>query len=103
MLRYIDRSAAVLAAECQSLKNANEKQCDWCSDSDGCVRWQKTDGSGSASHYQKCDEECVLASDKVSDTSKEESAEGTNDETDRERGEICDERQRVIALGVEQW
>ena len=48
------------------------------------------------------DEKRVLAADQIADAAEEQRAERPHDEADGKRREIRDERERVVAAGIEQ-
>ena len=102
VLGDIDGSAAVLAAERESLKHTNhEKNYRSCYTDRG-VGWKKADQCSSATHDQQRDEERILASHQIADASEEECSEGANHKSDGEGREVSDQRQRVVTFGIKE-
>ncbi len=102
MLGDIDRGTAVLSPERQSLEDADQQQDDRRRHADGRIGRQHADERRRAAHDQERDEERVLAADQVADPTEEQRAERPDDKADRERRQVGNQRQGLVALGIEQ-
>src|SRR5438105_8713386 len=102
MLGHIDCRPAILAPECQPLKNSDKQKNNRSRDPDGRVRRQKTDQGGGSAHDKQRHQKSIFASDQITYAAKEEGAERTNHEPHCKRGEISDQRERVVALWIEE-
>jgi hypothetical protein len=102
MLGDVGRSAAILAAERQPLKQAQQDQDGRSSPADGFERWQEADREGREAHDHDRDEERVLATDEVADAAEEDRAERAHEESRGVRAERAHELGRGIHFGKEQ-
>ena len=101
MLGDKDRCAAVLAAQRETLQHADQDKNDG-REPAGCFECrQEADGCGGEAHDGEGHDECDSAADEVAETPKEECAKRTHEEADRERGQVGDESERIVARRIE--
>jgi len=86
----------------ESLQDAYHKKNDRCRDPDLRVGREKTDQRGRTAHDEQRDEERVLATDDVADTSEEQRSERPDDKPDRECREVSDISEGVVARRIKQ-
>ena len=98
----VNRGAAVLPTERESLQHSDHQQDDRRGDADGGVSGKKADQRGGAAHNQEGDEKRILAPNEIADAPEEECAERAHDEADRKRRQVSDEREGVVAFRVEE-
>ena len=101
MFANVDRSAAVLAAERETLGKAEADQNDRRDDADRGVGRQQSDEESADAHERHCDDESVFAADKVAEPAEEQCAERTHGETGREGEQREDEGRCRIHTGKE--
>ena len=97
MLRDVDGRAAVFTAKGKALQDTNEQERDWRSQPDRGVGREHTDEGRRAAHDEERHQKGVLPPHQVADASEEQRAEGTDHESNGKRGEVRDERQRVVS------
>ncbi len=101
VLCHIGRSTAILTAECQTLKHAQQDEDDGRRNTDLCGTWQNTDHKGREAHDQNGDEEGVFASDDIAETAENQSAERTHEKARRKGQQREDVARRFRILAEE--
>ena len=91
MLGDIGRGSAILAAERQTLQDAERDEQDGCGDADACVIGKQADEEGRQAHDGHGDEEGVLPPDQIADAAEDDCPERTDCEACREGRESEDE------------
>ena len=102
VLRHVGRGAAVLAAEGQPLRQAQQHQDRGRQHPDARVGRQHADRRGRQPHHHDGDEEGVLAADQIPDAPEHQRAERPDQESGRVGGEAGEQRRRRVPLGEEQ-
>src|SRR4029077_7747525 len=98
MLSDIRDRAAVLAAEAQSLDEAEQKQDDGGHDPDACVARHDANQCRGVSHAAEREEKRVLSADQIADPSEDEGAQRPDQESDGEQRDGAEERRYRMAL-----
>src|SRR5262249_757170 len=89
----VDRSATVFATEREALSEAKTDQDDRGDDADRGVGRQQSNEESTDAHQSHCDDEGVLAADKVAEPAEEQRAERAHGKTGCE-GEQCEDEGR---------
>jgi len=85
VLGHVGCRATVLAAQRETLDQAQRDQDDRRRDADRFVRRKKADDEGRHTHQQDRDQEGVLAPDQIADAAEDDGAEGSYRKAGRER------------------
>ena len=85
MFGHVGRGSAILAAERETLRQAQRDQDDRRGEADGRSVGQQADNEGRQAHDQNGDEEGVFAADDVADAPEYDGAEGADQEAGGER------------------
>ena len=96
MLGHVGGRAAVLAAEGETLEEAQGDEDDRRRDAERRVAGEQADDEGRAAHQEDGDEEGVLAADQVAEPAEHDGAEGADEEAGREGEEGEDERGGLV-------
>ncbi len=91
MLGDVDRGAAILAAEGETLDQSQRDQNHRCGDAPGRVARQQADEESADAHQGHGDQEGVFASDHVAETAEDQRAERADRETRSESKQREDE------------
>src|SRR6185312_430981 len=91
VLRDINRGAAVLAAQCQSLNQTQGDERDRSEEADGCEARQQSDRRCEGAHDDQGREKRLLSSEPISDPAEEESTDGPHREPNGEGRERFEE------------
>ena len=102
MFGDVDGGAAIFAAQRQTLQHTNHQQRNGCGNPDCCVGGQDADHRRGGTHDDEGDKKRVFAPDAITDAAEEQRAERPDDKSHGKRGEIGDERPRVVTTGIKQ-
>ena len=102
VLGHVGRGAAVLAAQRQPLRQAQQHQDGGRQHPHGRVGRQHADRRRREAHHHDGDEEGVLAADQIADAPEHQRAERPDQEPGRVGGEAGQQRRRRVPLGEEQ-
>ena len=77
---------APFATRREALEDAHEDQQDWSTDTDGCIGWQQADGGRCAAHADQCHNKYELAAVLVTQVSRYDGAQWTEEEGNADGG-----------------
>jgi len=100
MLRNVDSSPSILAAECKSLRHSQQYEDYWCSNSNLRVIRKQSNRRSRAAHDQQRRQKREFSSDEIAEAAKEQRAQWTNGETNTERRERLEEIGGWISGGI---
>jgi hypothetical protein len=101
VLGHVDRGAAVLAAEREPLEDPDHQQRRRREHADRGVGRQHPDQRGRGAHDDQRHQERIFAADEVADAAEEQRTERPHDEADRERRQVGNQRERLVAARIE--
>ncbi len=99
MFGDVDRRAAIFAAQSGTLADAQEDEQDRSEDADLFVGWEQADRERRAAHQADRGEERGLSADSIAHRTKDDGAQRTEGEADREQGKRGNQGRRRVEPG----